>query len=190
MSKRRPWPPEVRAELLARVAAGTPCATAANQLGVPRATAHQWATDPDGSHNRARKRRYDTECVDCGAWVSGHSGRRDEPRCLPCIAKINGEARTVWTRELVIARIREWVYLYGEPPAICDRGPSMARSELHDEQRAVRFEQANGHWPWFTVVVRRFGSWNAALEAAGFTPRANHGGSGNQFRRRRMRRAA
>jgi hypothetical protein len=55
---------------------------------------------------------------------------------------------------------------------------------LHDEARARRFEDADGRWPWMTLVHDRFGSWNDAIEAAGFTPRAHGGGGGNMRRRR------
>jgi hypothetical protein len=36
-------------------------------------------------------------------------------------------------------------------------------------------------------VIGEFGSWNAAIAAAGFEPRAAHGGGGNQLRRRKVR---
>jgi hypothetical protein len=57
---------------------------------------------------------------------------------------------------------------------------------FHDLERAARFD-SDTHWPWFSMVVRVFGSWNAAIEAAGFAPRAAHGGGGNQSRRRSVR---
>jgi hypothetical protein len=66
-----------------------------------------------------------------------------------------------------------------------DWNPWQARDRLGDEARARRFE--SGHWPWYTSVVIRFGSWNAGIRAAGFTPRANHGGGGNIYRRRDLR---
>lgn len=81
--------------------------------------------------------------------------------------------------------IQEWAELYGEPPAIPDWNAWQARHELGDEARAVRHEGSG--WPSHTTVYYHFGSWGAALEAAGFDARPAHGGGGNQLRRRSMR---
>lgn len=46
---------------------------------------------------------------------------------------------------------------------------------------AHRFE-ADGCWPWNFTVRERFGTWNAAIAAAGFEPRRPGGreyGAGN-----------
>lgn len=88
----------------------------------------------------------------------------------------------MWSRELIVERIRGWARLYGEPPAGPDWNPTQARYR-GDETRARRFEQADGHWPYMTTVVRVFGSWNAAIRQAGFEPRAANGGGGNAMRR-------
>jgi hypothetical protein len=71
-------------------------------------------------------------------------------------------------------------------PAIPDFNPTGA-VYLSDYRRAVRAERhiSAGEIPWFTTVVREFGSWNAAIAAAGFTPLANHGGNGNSLRHRK-----
>jgi hypothetical protein len=84
----------------------------------------------------------------------------------------------------VTAKFREWAELYGGPPAGPDWDPWRARN-LHDEARARRFEV--GDWPCTSSVYEVFGSWGAAMIAAGFEPRAPHGGAGNQFRMRSMR---
>lgn len=87
-------------------------------------------------------------------------------------------------------RIREWATRYGEPPARSDWNPWQARWALGDEQRARRFERDKNHWPYFTDVVRYFGSWNAGIAAAGFAVRAVGGTAENQKRRRYRRSAA
>lgn len=142
--------------------------------------------------DRCRKAQYDLVCVDCGGRVNGSSpagmANRDEPRCIACAARHSGEARRVWTRTLIIERIREWAAMYGEPPAVPDWVPWQARNAMHDEERARRAE--SGYWPSPCTVVRLFGSWNAGIEAAGFTPREAHGGGDNVRRRRRRRVAA
>lgn len=159
----------------------------AEALGISRSYAAELRDDPTGLKSKQRKQRYASRCVDCGAPTSGSEGRKSTPRCGSCAARRSGLAATVWTPALIIERIQEWAAIYGEPPAIPDWGPTAARF-IHDEDRARRFEEAAGHWPRFTVVFSRFGKWSDALEAAGFTARAPHGGAGNQYRRRRSRR--
>lgn len=156
-------------------------------LGVSRSYAGALLTDPDGSQARERKDGYAQSCEICGAPTSGSEGRRPHPRCVDCAAVLVGLQNQVWTPELIIARIREWADLHGEAPAIPDWSPTHARVTLGDEARARRFEDADGHWPWFTIVFNRFGTWNEAMCQAGFEPRSPHGGDGNQYRHRWMR---
>jgi hypothetical protein len=159
----------------------------ARRLGLSSSFVYDLINDPDGTSAKERKSRYAGVCVDCGAPTSGGEGRRDEPRCHPCSARKSGVERTVWTREILIDRMREWAELYGEPPAIPDWNPWDARA-MGDEARARRFETSD-RWPTYMTVIRAFGSWNGGIVAAGFTPRAAHGGDGN-VRRRRSRTVA
>lgn len=157
------------------------------RLGVPLKSVYQWINDPDGAALRARKDSYAGICVDCGEPTSGSEGRREEPRCHPCAVALANDERTIWTSAALVCAIQEWAHEYGEPPGVIDWSPYDARTRLHDEARARRFEDADGQWPWFTHVVRVFGSWNAGIDAAGFTPREAHGGGGNVQRRRSAR---
>jgi len=185
-----------RAELYALYAPlrneGYTVAEIAARYGKARSSVHAILDDPDGSKQRARRRRYQGTCATCGARTDGSNGSAKAPRycatCFPLSPEFAAQkaAQTYWTRELLIERIQEWAELYGEPPAIPDWSPSQARCN-HDEPRARRFEDARPHWPWFTSVVRVFGSWRAGLEAAGFEARAPHGGGGNVLRRRSQR---
>lgn len=181
---------EKAAEAARLKAEGVHWRDAADELGVSRGYYFELLKDPDGSVAKARKRRYDQPCVDCGVTTSGSEGLRDEPRCLRCAMIRDADARRIWTPEKVVERIREWAELYGEPPAATDWNPTQARQFKHDEARARRFEDADGHWPHHTSVVRQCGSWNAAIVAAGFEPRVAHGGGGNQHRRQSVRRKA
>jgi hypothetical protein len=62
-----------------------------------------------------------------------------------------------WTRERIIERIRRWAIVHGgEGPIRADWSPG---SSNPDWQR--------GEWPNAYTVLARFGSWDAALEAAG-----------------------
>jgi hypothetical protein len=156
----------------------------ARELGISRSYAYELLDDPDGLKVKARKERYAQPCVDCRAPTSGSEGRREDARCQSCAAAKSGREKRLWTRELIIARIREWAALHGEPPAVPDWNPPAARL-AHDEARAQRFEAAGGHWPWTSDVIERFGTWNTAISAARYEPRAPHGGSGNQLRARK-----
>lgn len=160
----------------------------ADALGISRSYASELCIDPTGEAARARKDTYKDACVDCGAETSGSEGRRVEPRCVRCAAvKSALTDRTKWTAAIIIARIQEWADLYGEPPSGTDWNPWSARNVLHDEDRARRFEDGLGHWPWFTLVVNRFGSFSAAIEAAGFAPRDPFWTPENYKRSRRFR---
>jgi hypothetical protein len=157
----------------------------AHELNISLPYASALITDPDDSKTRARKLRYAQPCVDCGAPTSGAEGLKKEPRCTQCGPAHAGKLKKVWTRELLLSRIQEWAEIHGEPPAVGDWNPTQARTVYHDEARAARWEQSEGHWPWFTLVVREFGTWNHGLEAAGFTSRQANGGAGNQRRNRK-----
>lgn len=158
---------------------------AAEILGVARSTLATWLDDPDGVKTRARKTRYAQPCMDCGVPTSGSEGWRDEPRCLAC-ARAHRDDK-IWTQDAIVLAIQEWIAEYGDPPSVNDWGPYRARHALGDEERAARFEQADGAWPSVTTVYATFGSFNAALVAAGLNPRAAHGGGGNERRRRPAR---
>lgn len=167
----------------------------ADLLGVSRSYASELYRDPTGEKAKARKRSYGGTCKDCGARTDGSNGRANAPtQCWVCERRHRQSdayrvARQKWTRELILDRIREWASLYGEPPAIVDWNPHRARHRRHDDARARRWETVDGHWPWFSLVFDRFGSWNAAIRAAGFTPREPFGSAANQQRQRRNRKA-
>ena len=73
-----------------------------------------------------------------------------------------------WTEAMVVEAIQTFHARYDRPPAIADFHPAIARSQGHD-WRAERF-YADGDYPNRRQVVKVFGSWNAALRAAGFQP--------------------
>jgi hypothetical protein len=148
----------------------------------PSGRRRQWC-----SENCRRRHVYSGTCVDCGAQTSRGRGSSPNERCRPCGAKKNGADAKVWTREAIVAAIREWVVEFGEPPATYDWNPYGARHTMHDEARARRFEDAAGRWPSVTAAFDRFGSWQAAIAAAGYEPRPAHGGGGNVARRRSQR---
>lgn len=125
-----------------------------------------WCSD------KCRKTQYAGECIDCGKKLNGSDGRGPNAakRCVQCAGIATGAEREIWTRDQIIARMHEWAAEHGEQPAMTDWNPFKARS-MNDPERAERFEAADGHWPWMASVVEKFGSWNAAIEAAGFGAR-------------------
>jgi hypothetical protein len=89
---------------------------------------------------------------------------RERARRQAAAAALRGR----WTRDSVLAAIREWARRYGEPPAATDWNPALARRQGRQE-RAER--HGGGDWPYYSTVVRLCGGWNAAITAAGFTAR-------------------
>lgn len=114
-----------------------------------RGTPRKWCSQ------RCRKRQYDRECIDCGSRVDGTTPGRAGGRCGPCAT----EARRRWTPETVIAAIQHFTEERGGIP------PTASEWRWHivgDEK-----------WPTTSTVQEMFdGSWNAAIRAAGFDPRA------------------
>lgn len=163
------------------VAAG--CAGCGGPLPPARGTKpRKWCSE------RCRKASYGDRCVDCGARTSfgAERARIPEPRCPRC----SDIAGTWWTRDRVLARVREWAEAFGEPPAMADWDLWFAEHALHDRARADRFRMADGYWPTTVTVIRMFGSWNAGIRAAGFSPRFRYGSRENAARRRERNGAA
>jgi|1185.fasta_scaffold128385_1 hypothetical protein len=77
---------------------------------------------------------------------------------------------TRWTPAEIIAAINDWAERYGQPPARIDWERHMIRRRGH----AAKLARLDAHprpVPGATPVLERFGSWKAALAAAGHTPR-------------------
>lgn len=79
----------------------------------------------------------------------------------------NRRSRSFSQSEIVEA-IHRWAAEYGECPKMIDWEPARAR-RMGQDWRADRF--ASGHWPSAKIVCGQFGSFNAAITAAGITPR-------------------
>jgi hypothetical protein len=78
-----------------------------------------------------------------------------------------------WTRERIIEAIQQWATVTGDAPFTGDwmKVPAMTsalqRAGVDPESRWCDHRL----WPTTHVVSDTFGTWNAAIEAAGFTPR-------------------
>jgi DNA-directed RNA polymerase subunit RPC12/RpoP len=74
----------------------------------------------------------------------------------------DADAMQAW-RTVLISEIRTWAASHGgEPPR------EMDWSRAHAARHGVRFELG---WPTRAMINHAFGSWDAAIKAAGFTPR-------------------
>ena len=93
-------------------------------------------------------------CADCGTPVVTAA------LCPRCAARRTTRPRM--TRAEVLAAIREWVEVTGEPPRVEEWTPSA------DPQQ--RWAREYPRWPSFMTVRTHFGTWPAALRAAGCTP--------------------
>ena len=150
------------AEMRALQAEGLNGLEIAARLGLSNRTVSEYLLDPTGEKTRARKTR--GRCADCGTPIrSDQPGKGNPKRCIECAALAN----TKWTREAVVEAIQVWAAEHGgRPPAAIDWNGVLAREYGREERDMERFPGSN-------TVQDVFGSWNAAIEAAGFEPRAS-----------------
>lgn len=158
----------------------------AERLGVSVSYAGALLTDPDRSKEAARRDSYREPCPGCGKPMDGSNGRGpDAPRlCADCMAAAQHDER-YWTRERIVAAFQEFARRTGRGPATTDStltSPSVSR-KLTDERLE---DGAAARWlvPHPAMVAREFGSWAAALEAAGLPPNPT-GGAARRTRRNR-----
>ncbi len=72
-----------------------------------------------------------------------------------------------WTRERIVGALRAWAEEQGRAPRSYDWAPFTARAAGFPIDGAEKWEREHPHWPHYTLVRGRFGSWRAALQAAG-----------------------
>ena len=107
--------------------------------------------------------------LECASDTLRHYGLRDDPeRTRQRRAEHARSLNKRWTPDLIVASIDAWAELHGAPPAASDWNPAMARRQGRPD-RAER--HAGGDWPFYSTVIRYFGSWSGAIEAAGWASR-------------------
>lgn len=151
-----------RAELAAKLrATGATVNQIAERLGISRSYASALLLDPDGTADAARKRRYGGTCERCGGRTDGANGRRNAPRiCIACFNAKRHDER-YWTPSRIIAAIQRYAGEHGRPPGASEW---LAGSHGRD---------VDGY-PYTGIVQREFGTWSAAVRAAGFQSRTGH----------------
>lgn len=141
----------------------------ARRMGYAKQTVNAWFSDPDGSKLRARKDSYRGTCEECDGPTTGCNGKDQAPRfCHQCAPS----AHAVWSRELIIEKMHEWVRLYGRPPGLMDWSPGHIRAcrSLTAELKRRKIKRFKaGEWPSHDTVRRYFGDWASGIEAAGYT---------------------
>jgi hypothetical protein len=130
--------------------------------------------DLTGTHGKRRwcsqrcrqQTLYATPCIDCGE--RRYAGR-EAPRCRSCEdARSHTDAERYY-----IEAMRDWHERYGEVPAARDwiiSAPSM-RARVHPDRLAeLDRRHEDRKWPAMSGAIACFGSWSAAVRAAGFEP--------------------
>lgn len=128
----------------------------AKRLGLSVSYTYGLLSDPDGHEARERKLNSGGVCIRCGGRTDGSKGRAYTPDlCGDCYRE------TGWTRERIIAAINQWADEHGGiPPASLHWGNL---NRYHPDFRP-------GEYPCADTVAGRFGTWNQALEVAGYEP--------------------
>lgn len=140
----------------------------AKRLGLARSTVYQRLSDPTDAENRARKAKQDGTCENCGGRTAYNSGGPSR-FCHDCYSK----ASIFWTQETIIEAIREYHRRYRRQPGAMDWNLNLAHRAAAPERLAeIEKRWDEGLWPTVTTVQERFGSWSAAIYAAGFHPLA------------------
>lgn len=125
----------------------------AAEMGISLSYAHNLAVDPDGAKMKARKDSYRGTCRECGGKTDGSNGRNSAPEiCSGCFVKQQHENR-YWTQQRIIDAIKAWHRAHGRPP--------IAPEWVTPRDRV-------GEIPPVSTVQREFGTWRAAIIAAGF----------------------
>jgi transposase len=136
------------------------------RLDLSPKTVRAYRADPERRRELERRERYRGRCRRCGRPTSGAGGKAAAP---PLCAACTRELARVWTDERIVAAIRDWQQRGGEPPTVSDWSPAQAPAEHRGSQR---YQAEPERWPSAALLRRRFGSFGAALEAAGFARRA------------------
>lgn len=134
----------------------------------------------------AAKRRRRGVCELCGGETRYNGNRINGPSsiCAACNVKRNHEERR-WTRETIVRAFRRFHAELGRQPTTADSMGTCESLVLGLSGRRIReieqVQELGLALPRPSAVYREFGTWAAALEAAGFT--VSRGGGGTHRRR-------
>lgn len=141
----------------------------ADRFGVSPSTIVRWTdagyADRERAVCRRNKLRYRGTCQDCGAPTIGDAPGHAPARCTPCHCERVKADSCRW----ILDSFAEWAALFGGPPTATDWNRGLARRNGRLDL-IERYELTGRPWPSVSLVMNRFGSWNAGVAAAGFEP--------------------
>ena len=134
------------------------------RLGISLQTAHEYATDPTGEKAHARKTK--ARCRDCGTSIRSDHPSYPQLRCVPCDSAHRRTSYKAW----VIDRIQDWADRFGDPPTASDWNRAPSTRANHPAAALRQDDASDQEWPCTNGARLVFGSWNAAIRAAGYEP--------------------
>jgi predicted transcriptional regulator len=161
----------------------------AAEMGISRNNVSDLLADPENTKKRARRLIYGGTCKRCGALTDGSQGNKASPEiCKDCAALELHEQRE-WTKERIIAAFITFRERVGRAPTTVDihvlsGAPSIERRLSDARVAEIKALPRDLRLPHYDLVRREFGSWPAALEAAGLPPNPT-GGAGHRVKERK-----
>jgi HNH endonuclease len=155
-----PWAPE----LAAAIRAGETAVDFAARTEHSKSRCYDLLNDPYGEKARVRKGTY--TCARCGEERAYDGGLNPPVHCIKCEPIVRAEDH----RERVIAAIQLWDAMYGRPPTAADWNTGQWSRMKPEEERHAAVRWSARRWPPTSSVQAAFGSWNAAIAAAGYEP--------------------
>jgi hypothetical protein len=155
-------------EAVALVRQGLKGAEIAEAMGIGRSQVFALLKDPLGVQARERKGKRYGLCADCGRKVFNSGSYDIQERCAACHGLHQRAQSAAW----IIEAIQDWHERYGVPPSAQDWNTAPSQLEqMHPERRLIHQARiAERKWPRTSSVQSAFGTWSAAIEAAGLTP--------------------
>lgn len=137
--------------LMAEGPEGITLTAAARELGISLPYASSCLNHPDRKREDESPKKT-KKCPGCGSLIQKYS-----KTCRDCAPKTGGSA-PVFTKELIVEAIQEWHLIYGRVP-------------FSTEWQTPRQTGLPDWVPSTRIIYHKFGSWNNAIQAAGFDPR-------------------
>jgi hypothetical protein len=149
----------------------------AERLNISRSYASELLADPLGRTAIVRKDRFRKPCPDCGALMDGSNGNglNASRHCAKCAPAYDPKK---WEPQVILDLIQVWTQEHGRPPSVFDWSKPHARQFLFEKEpspakrRQLIAALSDGRkYPAPKTVAMVFGSWEAAIHAAGYVPR-------------------
>jgi hypothetical protein len=141
----------------------------AEEMGIGRSRANALLIDPEGTDAWRRRHKRRGICRRCGGPTYSGGAVELPTHCRRCDRALRGEK----ARGQIVRAIQDWANRYGAPPGAMDWNVPFAREKAsRDRLNTILNRHNDRSWPVASGVQAVFGSWNAAIKAAGFEPTA------------------